>query len=920
MSLFRGYAQQKGFKPIKVENPADKIAAQGQRQLRQMQAALSFNQQQSDRLVSAMRSNSRIELDNMKANFQARQHYADVMAKAKWKQFETEIERQNQVNKREQELVKSLLQFTATGTKLYQQWNQKRQEDASAFARQLEDDGIGVDKWNQIKNIKDYLWEDEGRKAGALNEIGLDGVSPESIEQARNASGYQTIAIQELGALRKARMLKEVISDAIHEGVQFPIGPNGLEVSWGTANPEARLEWLKKVIQKHSLTDPNWPSAKIWESSGAWKTKEQIISGFLDNAYAADRKAEQSPDQTYRRVWMKIDHSVQSFDPETIGATGLQGYFKAILNEAGHTDKTEATPSNMVNSARRAADALVWALDKGNANPLDYIGLEDFEVQLPGKTGPGKGGLIRYEKWRPADADRIVAARNRALNKLENKMHQGIQSAKREEKQFILDVTEAVLTTKSDPKSLLASLKVAADNDWHIASAKIRHLLSNHTTPLNDDYGLAEVQQRITNDEIILPSELEALKMSEGATQQAMALYQAKSKYYPSADEEEHIKGWIDSTLLEVIPAGQRGNLNRTHKPTSDEGVRLARGYYFDAKSKGEPASRALKYARDMIAKDMADPKGFAGVVSRGRGKRGFRFGMADPNVKPIGESPQELLNNITADPKYFYKNIVLDETDTEKYINDIIDGKQVKSLPALESIHSITGVPSLKTLLAQRELINNKREKNGETLLPEIPKDFIAKNQEIERKIDPKWSWLLSCTDYSAINKASCKSGGETLYIQPQVEGAREFAKTRSKGDYDSVGGGFLESPASIYLGYSIQNATLEEVLQVLDKGDLDHVGAYSITADQLRTALRVKDIYLGTKFTPQVQDRLFEIILKSGTYQAPEDLPPLEAAALEDQARIIQTGKLISYHDLGAVRKEVLHLFGGDYVGTVG
>ena len=120
MTLYQGYAQQKGFDPVDIPDPSAKILAQGRDQMAAMEKVLAQNKAAAAQTVRDLERRAQIEYENSETNFNLKMGYRDIIAKSKWKNFEREIKNEeikqkNRENSR-QDLI-ALIKFVPTGLK-----------------------------------------------------------------------------------------------------------------------------------------------------------------------------------------------------------------------------------------------------------------------------------------------------------------------------------------------------------------------------------------------------------------------------------------------------------------------------------------------------------------------------------------------------------------------------------------------------------------------------------------------------------------------------------------------------------------------------------------------------------------------------------------------------------------------------------
>ena len=161
MSLYQGYAQQKGFDPVHIPDPSGKIRKRGLEQLRWMQEEVEWKEKQSDRFVNALEKNNEYERAQRQQNYEDATHYADIVAKQKWRNFETAINSAKANQKNKEQGFKELLQFTKLGAQAYKAWDTKNKEAIDNFADDISRDyGIGLEAYSAIRDQEDLIKND----------------------------------------------------------------------------------------------------------------------------------------------------------------------------------------------------------------------------------------------------------------------------------------------------------------------------------------------------------------------------------------------------------------------------------------------------------------------------------------------------------------------------------------------------------------------------------------------------------------------------------------------------------------------------------------------------------------------------------------------------------------------------------------
>ena len=160
MSLYKGYAQQKGFGAnlVNIPDPAEKIRQQGKEAMRGMEQEIEWNAKQADRFLRNFDENNRIEAQQRQQNFQDKQDYAQVLARGKWKNFETSIKNHEIRQKNQDAKWQAILSMTKSGAALYKMGRDHNRKVVDQFAEEIyRDYGIGAEQFRQIQGIQEKL-------------------------------------------------------------------------------------------------------------------------------------------------------------------------------------------------------------------------------------------------------------------------------------------------------------------------------------------------------------------------------------------------------------------------------------------------------------------------------------------------------------------------------------------------------------------------------------------------------------------------------------------------------------------------------------------------------------------------------------------------------------------------------------------
>ena len=335
MSLYKGYAQQRGFKPVNIPDPAEKIRAQGLQQLQYMQEELDAKNKQAQELQEVFNQNINLEQKLRADKFEDKKAYGQQLAKWKWKNYETLV--QNERTKAEQKSKdwEALLSLTKSGAQILKQHQDKSRADIDSFAAEIyRDYGINPEKFNAIKDFqKGIRLNDQGLNS-LIQDLELKGVPLDVIAKIRRGGGYMNIAVGKLAAKRRAIGLNQYFAQESNTKLDLP-GYKGLTLSNARgANVEIALQELTARYFKNEEGEQIF-SSKIMALSGANELIDQAKISWRRRDTEKTAKEELN-DQHKSTITILKDFI--GYDADLGKARGPEGIPLAVVHYAGGAD------------------------------------------------------------------------------------------------------------------------------------------------------------------------------------------------------------------------------------------------------------------------------------------------------------------------------------------------------------------------------------------------------------------------------------------------------------------------------------------------------------------------------------------------------------------------------------------------------
>ena len=906
MVLYQGYAQARGFDPVNIPDPSRKIRQQGLQQLEGMERQLAWKNKQTNRLVTAMEQNAAFEAKNREDNHRLRMMYRDTLAKNKWKQFEQIIKNEGTYAKQRENDLMAILSLTKSGAQLVNQYQEKRNDDIDAFARDLNDQyGIGIKKYQQVKSFDKHMWEEGMKTEGFLSSHGLDHVPEHVLNRIRKQGGYAGLRVAEMSALRLSKSMRGKYADDWGKTVKI----GDMDVSLETAGMEQIDEVLRQLNREYRKDlGEAWPSSNVWESSGAWKNAEKA------KAWVRRKKEEteiaEARIETKQTNWEIIEHQMNR-DNGVGDRAGVQGIQNSIVFLAGGED---APPENFKRAKGLVVDALIHGLENDLIEWNDVKDLELLDFEMKGQKQIW--GNVFKPEWARIERAGLKAAKDQYQRARIGEFEREAEDVEMKENMINLMATEG-----ADIPTLQKFLTIANKNNFTKSQTYIQKQLSTGLNTFNDKQNLAILRARKARNEIITPEEIDSMNLSDGARSLAKSEAAKNNIYLPQAGKngnKERLEERIQRELEFIIPKSNSYSSNASHKDAALKAYEMASGYYKEAKLANKSDEEAYKYARDLITQDIRDEDGIFGkgeINADGtREFKGFQANMSRVQLPNTVAAAQKLVAN----PDLIYNQPFIAKEDIASKSARLNKGLASPMLPQSELLRSVAGISTIDSEMAQLEYWRNKEiEETGSSNIQPYPDSYVKKAKDAEGLIKPKARYLLNSYNYTDINKASMISENGVIYNAPLLKKVETIGKRVSNDDYD-----FTDKGNSLdTYGFNLTNFSLREVMSYQESGQVIQLGAYQLTMDQIKQGAELANIPYDHKFSRENQDKLFEVLIRTNNWVAPEDLSEQEQLLLEDTQETLKDDKISSnwgFHSPSYLSKEAYdYLFtGGRYV----
>jgi len=901
MSLFRGHARQGRYDPINIPNPVPKIEAESRARHAQVRRANNSNKQQNARLVQVMDEQFQVEKRTKEADFKAKQSYAEIVAKQKWKNYDILIKNKQAEEKRQKDNIDALIGLTKTGLSLYTQHVANQKKAAQNWAYDLEEEGFGLDDYNTVQNLREVEYQQALQTEGQLTSFGLNSaMTPEVLKELRKATRYQITALQDSNA--RNLMMEEDSYITNNKDKLFEISGN--KVSLDSANDWAIREEVTRRLRQDFrapfLEKGTWPSAATLHGSGAIKIREQ--NDQYRNKRYKQRDLEASTKSNKESNLTLLLKEIHTKAPNGGPIAAEKGLIKYAFYLAGHTKEKPASKRNYNKGFQQMADDVISLFESDRINPY-LINLDSLELESKqAKDGKGKPKKLSFQnEWRGLYTKMSIAQR-KAMERHDLAKENQLKAHQERGKQALIEFKAKVAEGGDDPSKFVSPKGMDGFNEI------IGVITTTGSDISNDALQLANYTRRTNENEYIDIREVDNLRISGNAKVTIRKLINDNNKFLPPAnghaDDLTGKEGRITLGLIGIVNKTDMILAPNSHNDALKVAEKQAFGIYKDhmitaSATTNDPVKQAaIAYKKTVQEMDeiFNDPKGDYRLVTSASGKPEHWISRANKDLDVSVIDTEELVKAIKANPNHLRTNKVFSYDALADMVYKTNTTGRLPTNPLLDVIAKNNPTVSyLDVLKDQIEYNNNKvKEKGVGTLIPEISSETETKIRLTEDVIDQEYrGWL--CTydkDFCHVNRAAIGSGKPLIYTEPVFNKAQKNASLPTGGDPNAVGTaaalGTTFQSSTPFLGYALNEMTVREVINLTNKGHyvedagewlpILNVGKYGFTMDNLIDAIRGNS--LDIKFNEDTQDFLFRKLLKDGKYTA---LPGADAASLE-------------------------------------
>ena len=869
MSLYQGFATQRGFGAnlVDIPDPSEKIRKRGLQALAYKKEELAYINKQADRVLKQFESNNALEAKQRASNFKDKQFYADTLAAAKWKNYETEIKDAQRAANEPSDL-QQLLSITKQGAALYKEIDTRRKESIDRYADEIyRDYGIGQKQLNGLVNAEDTVISDNIKLNALIRELGIRGDVPRDvIERLRRSGGYLPVAIQKLSAIRFGQQLQARVAQRLSDPVTLPGVPEGTTF-YSVKDVGLREQILNEIVRTELLNEDGTKkfSNKVLQMSGLIGTEgtvERVKANFHGVAAENDNRdaVESQHEERIKVIQSFIAPGINGGDP--VGAAGIQ---KAIYYYAGGENASREALSE---SREMVVNALVDGLKNGDFVWSEIEDLGDLPIKQRGSKKEVAWKDLFKREW-----DAIQDAGKASAKDAADDFELRLESTKAEAREAEIEVDE-LLKSGNPTVETLAKLHgefTSRGAPYQGVAQKVAKALTQGRTTANDTAGASALLARSKRGEYITDEMVNTWNFSVGVKQEVLAKVAEHNNLVPTQGDggtQEQLEFRIEAELQHIIEQKSGWQKNQTHKDAKKAALEQASIYYKGFREQNMSHGEAYTKARDLITKDIRDADGDWSAVDIGNGLQGFKGFVANEKTKhsEVFLDHQKWGEELSANPGLIYTNTYVSDGDVEAFANKVNTGYTLELPQSTMLIQSLTRgkISAIDAMNAQVERVRNAEiAKTGSTNIQSLPQSYIKLYKKEEERIPEGLRRYLGDINPVGPNIAYTKSG----YQPPNQE--HYYKRIRplvSVGNPNAIAGDDLViKDSNDVLKVNITNASVRQVLQMMENGHFSAAGDGQWDYDRLLQAATEAGIPLESKFNTSTQEKLLDATIKN-------------------------------------------------------
>jgi len=888
-SNYRGYAQRRGFDPIKAPTQIiDRFLEQQNNYGNQLRRNQEIKQRQEQQVQDQKNKNFAIEQQNRQMVEMSDRRNEAAIRDAKLKNLNTQYKNALRGVEEANGYAQALAGFSQSLGKSIETYRARVYEEKFAAGMQMVyEHGISPEEWLELTMGEAQSEVTSDATERLVDQMMERGVSGEVIERIRNLTGPQKLGAEKALMVRAGESYQEFVSDNYE--TEYEVG-NGLTMSRAEAESTNNMGALRVInslqnqeyFKKFSSFDPTMASKYMMEPMRKWELD------YMRNQSAAKDKQV--------RAQVAADRKNETYlVAETEGVPGLVNRYYARGQASGSKSGVAIERSKTVNTIAEGVKS--GALDVSIAE--EFL---DHQVTIKGQQPKAFSDLYPAEAAVLEDAvtanrrkvhsewQLIEAERGRSQSQFNDSVREALYSGEFSNEQVEPLMNKAIA---DDNKELVSMLKTFMSTGS--VDAKQEKAFEED---FEEQYAIGNLTQDMVFNSPLSPEKKQKwLKLAGGEGGQIKL----------DTEDNKQIKDYVESALKNARTDGGKADASISNAQAF--ALRDIKRHITAQVRQGADIQSAIQSGLTKFNQELKDENGkyrtssagdYNGVSADGTPFTipggAYKFDMFDLDqnngelmggMRPLTDFKAILKN----DPNALREKTIVNPGMLQQYRKQVSRTGRGVMPPVVYDLAKSTGLQPI-------DVMNMQLRSAG--MEPVVPPNF---DRATANAIDPRISRLLNrypTKQNAMIAQQSFDQGhspgeGPNIQYTPEQRQALDIIgryESDSSGGYNAMNEGGADGgrtvvgysgPAKERLGRDLTSMTVGEVMKLQQQGKLHAAGRYQFIGNTLPEVVRKAGLSEDTVFSPATQDLLGLTLLGYGGYGRWVGLSKASAAEIQ-------------------------------------
>ena len=867
-SKYRGYAQRRGFDPIKAPTQiVDRFLEQQANYGNQLRRNQEIKQRQEQQYQQQVRSNNQLEQQNREMVEMSRRRNAALIRDAKLKNLNIEVQNAVRGAETARGYAQALAGFSQSIGKSVEVFQQRRREEQFALGLDLVFQyGISPEEYLELR-----MGEAQNDATATANDRLVQsmmdrGVPGEVIEQIRNLSGHTQMGAEKALMTRAGENYPTFVAENMER--EFPIG-QGRSMTLMQAESNLDLGAVRAIrsqlrteyYKKFGDFDPTMASEYLMEPI---------------RKYHAETMRGLSVAKT-KQVYQDVEREQKQLAWQRAETGGTQEFIDGYMAEAAGSDDKRA-----VKRARAKHTAwLAEGIKNGAIDPELGYQLLDHKITLKGQQAKRWEDLYTQEAILIKDAIRESRKQKLAeynLGRSERKMSQTA---------FTDEVRQQLMTGEYTEEDLAPLMEQAV----RMGNKELQVFLNG----FQQNYTIEARQEKIFESEWsdlyaiggLTPEMIYNAPVGTGVKQKWLQLVNKQGATARlSGDLKTTASNYVKNKLNDRVKLVD--GVSDASFTTAAHHAMMGINRHFTAQvMQGTSPEQALQSALKAFEAEFQDEKGTYRIESKATFDTGsgevygtdFKFSnfdLIDENGEVESTIPMLDVGRVLSnDPNALRTKVILNPNQVKGYIEQVKQAGMGVMPPMAYEIARTMGIKPL-------DVMNLQAQAMGLEIIEPPNYDKNTANQ-----VDPRIQRLMNkAPSLQTLRMAHLSAyghlpeGGPNVLMTSEQRNALDIIgryESDTAGSYNAMNEGGADQgrtvvgysgPSAARIGRNLTDMTVGEVMELQRNGQLHAAGRYQFIGNTLPEVVQKAGVSSDTLFNKETQDLLGLTLLNYGGY----------------------------------------------------